>query len=340
LLELEGLSKSFGAHRAVDDVSLSVGAGELFALLGPSGCGKTTLLRTIAGFEVPTAGRVRLDGVDVTATPPHRRPVNMMFQSYALFPHMTVAGNIGFGLEQEGIDRSAIAQRVEELLALVRMPGLGGRKPHQLSGGQRQRVALARALAKRPKLLLLDEPLSALDRKLREETRAELVALQRRLGIGFVMVTHDQEEAFALADRIAVMLHGRVAQIGAPAEVYARPVCRDVADFLGVVNLFAGTTVPGGVRLELGSLMLHMDSGRAAGEAVWVAVRPERVTIGEGPIAARVESVSFLGDRWSVTAVAGHQKITSIVISATVPAVLGTEVRIDWPADAASVLAA
>ena len=213
MLTVEGLSRSFGAQRAVDGVTLSVAPGEFFALLGPSGCGKTTLLRMIAGLETADAGRVLIDGVDVTRMPPHRRPVNMMFQSYALFPHLTVAGNIGFGLRQEGLPRDVIASRVVALLALVRLEGLGKRKPHQLSGGQRQRVALARALAKQPKLLLLDEPLSALDRKLREETRLELTAVQRRLGTGFVMVTHDPVAA-SYADSVLLLadgrLHGRI----------------------------------------------------------------------------------------------------------------------------------
>ena len=340
MLTLEGLSKSFSGHRAVDDVSLSVGEGELFALLGPSGCGKTTLLRMIGGFEVPDAGQVRLDGADITRVPPHRRPVNMMFQSYALFPHMTVAGNIGFGLQQEGLGKAAIHERVEELLTLVQLSGLGGRRPDQLSGGQRQRVALARALAKRPKLLLLDEPLSALDRKLREETRAELIGLQRRLGISFVLVTHDQEEALALADRIAVMLHGRVVQIGAPAEVYAHPANRSVAEFLGGINLLEATATRDGVHVPMLDLSLATPHGAPEGSTVWLAIRPERVQLGEGPVAATVESVSFLGDRWSVELRAGATRLTAVVVSAHRPVDKGGQVRLAWPADAVTVLAA
>src|SRR6202048_2486316 len=226
LLEIAGVSKRFGATAAVDDVSLNVEKGELFALLGPSGCGKTTLLRMIAGLEIPDRGRVLIDGVDVTALPPYARPVNMMFQSYALFPHMDVAANIAFGLRQEGMDRQRIAARVGEMLALVQMSNYGGRRPHELSGGQRQRAALARALAKMPKLLLLDEPLAALDRKLREETRLELTGIQERVGTSFLVVTHDQEEALGLASRIAVMNRGQLVQIGTPTEIYERPTSR------------------------------------------------------------------------------------------------------------------
>jgi ABC-type Fe3+/spermidine/putrescine transport system ATPase subunit len=243
LLDIIDAEKRFGAVKAVDRVSLSVERGELFALLGPSGCGKTTLLRLIAGFEMPDSGRIVIDGMDVTAMPPYARPVNMMFQSYALFPHLDVAGNIAFGLRQEGLERRRRNARVEEMLALVQMQGYERRRPHELSGGQKQRVALARALAKMPKLLLLDEPLAALDRKLREETRLELTGIQRRIGTTFLVVTHDQEEALGMASRIAVMNQGRLAQIGTPAEIYERPNSRFVADFVGAVNLFDGDTV-------------------------------------------------------------------------------------------------
>src|SRR5580658_9690872 len=245
LLEISEVSKNFGAVAAVDQVSLSVDEGELFALLGPSGCGKTTLLRLIAGFERPDAGRILIDGSDVTQMPPYRRPVNMMFQSYALFPHLDVAGNIAFGLKQEGMDRTRRDARVAEMLALVQMSDYARRRPHELSGGQKQRVALARALAKMPKLLLLDEPLAALDRKLREETRLELIGIQERVGTSFVFVTHDQEEALGMASRIAVMNQGRVVQLGPSAEIYERPNSRFVADFVGAVNLFDGVLVAG-----------------------------------------------------------------------------------------------
>src|SRR6478609_1033708 len=257
LLEIIQASRRFGtAAPAVDRVSLSIDRGEFFALLGPSGCGKTTLLRLVAGFETPNEGRIVIDGADVTAVPPYARPVNMMFQSYALFPHLDVAGNIAFGLKQEGMPRQRRAARVEEMLALVQMTGFAKRRPHELSGGQKQRVALARALAKMPKLLLLDEPLAALDRKLREETRLELTGIQERVGTTFLVVTHDQEEALGMASRVAVMNRGRLVQIGAPAEIYERPNSRFVAGFVGKVNLFEGEIIasPNGLWLAVSDL--------------------------------------------------------------------------------------
>ena len=240
-LAIEGVAKAFGGVIAVDGVDLAIGQGEIFALLGPSGCGKTTLLRMLAGFETPDRGRIVLDGQDIAGVPPHRRPINMMFQSYALFPHMTVQGNIAFGLKQDRLPAEEIRRRTDEVVKLVRLEGLEDRKPDQLSGGQRQRVALARALAKRPKLVLLDEPLAALDRKLREETQFELLSIHRRLGLTFVIVTHDQDEAMTLASRMAVMEKGRVAQIGPPRAVYDRPTSRFVAGFLGTTNFLDGT---------------------------------------------------------------------------------------------------
>src|SRR5437588_191009 len=245
LLEIDGVSKRFGGTTAVDDVALSVERGAFYALLGPSGCGKTTLLRMIAVFETPDSGRIFIDGIDVTGLPAYERPVNMMFQSYALFPHMDVAANIAFSLRQEGMERGRIAARVGDMLALVQMSEYGRRRPHELSGGQRQRIALARALAKMPKLVLLDEPLAALDRKLRAETRLELIGIQERVGTTFLLVTHDQEEALGMASRIAVMNRGRVVQIGTPAEIYERPGSRFVADFVGAVNLFEGELTAG-----------------------------------------------------------------------------------------------
>src|SRR5438046_5402004 len=245
LLEISGASKRFGAWTAVVRWCWPMQRGEVFALLGPAGSGKTTLLRLIAGFETPNEGRIVIDGTDITAVPPYARPVNMMFQSYALFPHLDVAGNIAFGLKQEGMPRQRRAARVEEMLALVQMTGFAKRRPHELSGGQKQRVALARALAKMPKLLLLDEPLAALDRKLREETRLELTGIQQRIGTTFLVVTHDQEEALGLASRIAVMHHGRLVPIGPATEVYELPAARFVADFVGAVNFFEADAVPG-----------------------------------------------------------------------------------------------
>jgi putrescine transport system ATP-binding protein len=285
LLEIVGASKHFGATAAVDDVSLDVERGELFALLGPSGCGKTTLLRMIAGFETPDDGRVVVDGVDVTALPPYQRPVNMMFQSYALFPHMDVVANIAFGLRQERMERRRRALRVEEMLALVQMSDFARRRPHQLSGGQRQRVALARALAKMPKLLLLDEPLAALDRKLREETRRELIGIQQQVATTFLLVTHDQEEALGMATRVAVMNAGRLVQIGTPAEVYEQPNSRFVANFVGDVNLFEGEiVVPRGCRaLRVAGLdqpvPLPEGGDLAEGAPVAVVLRPEKLAL-------------------------------------------------------------
>ncbi len=243
LARFDAVSKHFSGVTAVDGVSLDIYQGEFFALLGPSGCGKTTLLRMLAGFEAPDAGRILLDGEDLTGVPPHRRPVNMMFQSYALFPHLTVAGNVAFGLKQDGLPKQEVNARIAEMLALLRLEGLEARKPHQLSGGQRQRVALARALVKRPRVLLLDEPLAALDKKLRGETQFELMRLRERLGLTFVIVTHDQEEAMTVADRIGVMNQGRLIQVATPAEIYEQPNSRWVAGFIGDVNLIEGRVV-------------------------------------------------------------------------------------------------
>src|SRR5215211_6218378 len=244
LVRFEGVTKRFSGFAAVDRLSLDIVEGEFFALLGPSGCGKTTLLRMLAGFETPDEGRILLDGEDISGVPPYRRPVNMMFQSYALFPHLDVEHNIAFGLRQEHLPKPEIAARVKEALALVRLEGLQQRKPHQLSGGERQRVALARCLVKRPRVLLLDEPLAALDRRLREDTRFELADLQSRLGLTFVIVTHDQEEAMSLADRIGAMDKGRLAQVASPPEIYEQPNSRWVAQFVGDVNLIEGRVIP------------------------------------------------------------------------------------------------
>ena len=244
LLRIDAVVKKFGAFRAVDRLSLDIRAGEFFALLGPSGCGKTTLLRMLAGFETPDEGRILLDGKDIAQVLPHQRPVNMMFQNYALFPHLTVRDNIAFGLKRARMPRSEIDTRVAEMVALVKLEGLEKRKPDQLSGGQRQRVALARSLARRPQVLLLDEPLAALDKKLRESTQLELMELQRRLGMTFIIVTHDQEEAMTMADRIGVMDNGRLEQVATPRELYEAPNSRWVAEFVGDINLFEGQVEP------------------------------------------------------------------------------------------------
>lgn len=283
-LRAEGIVKRFDDVTAVDDVSLSVNKGEIFALLGSSGCGKSTLLRLLAGFEVPTSGTVTLDGVEIAGLAPYERPINMMFQSYALFPHLSVWDNIAFGLKREGLPKAEIAERVEEMLRLVQLTALAKRKPHQLSGGQQQRVALARSLAKRPQLLLLDEPLGALDKKLREQTQFELVNIIESVGVTCVMVTHDQEEAMSMASRIAVMSQGRVLQVGTPREIYEHPNCRFVADFIGQANLFDGAlTVDEADRCEITTPegVIHVGHGitGAPGMALSVAVRPEKINI-------------------------------------------------------------
>ena len=291
LLRIEAVVKKFGVFRAVDRLSLDIRAGEFFALLGPSGCGKTTLLRMLAGFETPDQGRILLDGKDIAQVPPHQRPVNMMFQNYALFPHLTVRDNIAFGLKRAGMPGSEIDSRVAELVALVKLEGLEKRKPDQLSGGQKQRVALARSLARRPRVLLLDEPLAALDKKLRESTQLELMELQRRLGMTFVIVTHDQEEAMTVADRIGVMDAGRLEQVATPRELYEAPASRWVAEFVGDVNIFEGQLES----REAGRLMISTkDAGTIAvaeprqpvtKAIVCVAIRPEKVKLSRrGPV--------------------------------------------------------
>ncbi len=310
-IRLEQVTKSFGGFIAVDSVSLKIYKGELFCLLGGSGCGKSTLLRMLAGFEEPTSGKIFIDGVDVAGVPPYERPVNMMFQSYALFPHMTVEQNIAFGLKQERLPRQEIGSRVEEVLELVQLLPFAKRKPHQLSGGQRQRVALARSLVKRPKLLLLDEPLGALDKKLREQTQFELVNIQESVGITFVVVTHDQEEAMTLSSRIGVMDQGKIVQIGPPSEIYEYPGSRFVADFIGTVNTFSGRIKVDEpdhalIESEEAGCDLFIDHGISGteGTEVWVAVRPEKIDISKQPptqdnnvAKGRIDEIAYFGDQ-------------------------------------------
>jgi putrescine transport system ATP-binding protein len=309
-LRLVDLVKEFDGARAVDHVSLDIFGGEFFALLGPSGCGKTTLLRMLAGFETPTSGRIELQGEDLTRLAPYERPVNMMFQAYALFPHMTVEKNIAFGLEQDRMPKARIRARVEEMLALMQLERFAGRKPQQLSGGQRQRVALARALAKKPKLLLLDEPLGALDRKLRERTQLELVNIQESLGLTFVIVTHDQEEAMTVATRLGVMREGRIAQLGEPRDVYESPATRYVAEFIGDVNILScrvEDAAAGLMRLPFEAPPVRAERAleAQAGQSLAVALRPEKLVLdrpGAGPGPAEnavegvVEDIAYLGD--------------------------------------------
>jgi spermidine/putrescine transport system ATP-binding protein len=306
-VEARNAVKAFGqgdlAVRALDDVSIRINQGEFFTLLGPSGCGKTTLLRLIAGFETPTSGHILLDGADITDLPPNKRPVNTVFQSYALFPHLTVAQNIGFGLEMLGQTRAVVAERVGRMLALVKLEALAGRKVSQLSGGQQQRVALARALAPQPKVLLLDEPLSALDLQLRKEMQVELKRLQRETGITFVFVTHDQEEALTMSDRIGVMSAGKLQQVGSPRDIYTRPLNRFVASFIGETNFLPGQTVPGGVKLGCGAIVEV--AGASPGSvtlakpgSVTLTVRPEQVRIeaaGAEGIPATLTSLVYFG---------------------------------------------
>ncbi len=311
-IRIRGVSKKFGDFTAVDNVDLDIAKGELFSILGGSGCGKTTLLRMLAGFEIPTSGSIEIDGVDVTYQAPYERPVNMMFQSYAIFPHMDVAKNIAYGLQKEGVPKAETARRVDEMLELVQLADFRNRKPDKLSGGQKQRVALARALVKRPKVLLLDEPLAALDKKLREHTQFELMNIQDELGITFVVVTHDQEEALTLSSRIVVMNIGRFEQVGTPKEVYEFPGNRFVADFIGTTNTFeAVVTVVGEDRIqaysdEVGETLSAL--GRQlveVGQTVQIAVRPEKIFVGkERPtndedvcVAGVVDDLGYLGNR-------------------------------------------
>jgi len=356
LVRFDTVTKRFGQTVAVDALSLDIFAGEFFALLGPSGCGKSTLLRLLAGFETPSEGRVLLDGAAIDAVPPHRRPVNMMFQNYALFPHLTVAKNVAFGLRQEGRPRAEIAQRVAAMLALVKLEPFARRKPDELSGGQRQRVALARSLVKRPQVLLLDEPLAALDKQLRHETQFELMDLQARLATTFVIVTHDQEEAMTVADRIAVMDRGRIVQVGTPAEVYEQPNSRYVASFVGDVNLIEGRLImtgPGGSHIDSAAGVKLATAQRldgAPGAVVWVALRPEKLRIATEPpssaencAAGRVVDVAYLGNvsLYKVRLESGFiMKVQVPNLTRSVDRSIGTDERVwlSWTPDAGVVL--
>ncbi len=357
IVRIEGLSKTFGAVRAIDDLSLSIESGEFFALLGASGCGKTSLLRIIAGFEAPDCGRVFIDGQDMTDVPPHKRPVNMMFQSYALFPHMNVAQNIGFGLVQQGLPKAETAARVAEMLRLVQLDGLEARRPDQLSGGQKQRVALARALARRPAILLLDEPLAALDKNLREETQIELVALQARLKTTFIVVTHDQREAIVLSQRMAVMRDGRFEQIGTPADIYERPASRYVAEFVGEINLIEGRILSGDDRqlqiaTEAGMVAVTSDPTYPEGTEVLLALRPERLHLdpvlanerqGANTFSGKILGCSYRGDSILFDVALGSGTRLRVLRQNFGPGIddvaIGSKVDVSFNPDAAVVLA-
>ena len=356
-IEFRNVTKTFGTFTAVDNISLSIYEREFFAMLGPSGCGKTTLMRMVAGFTEPTAGEVWLAGENITHVPPHKRPVNMMFQSYALFPHMNVEKNIAFGLKQEGMAKSEIADRVAAMLSLTKMQDFAKRKPDQLSGGQRQRAALARSLAKQPKVLLLDEPLGALDRKLREETQFELMDLQERLGITFMIVTHDQEEAMTVADRIAVMDHGRFdSDRHAAGDLRAAQFSRYVADFVGDVNIIEGIAAGSGdgrVRIDATdglAISCRSDVPVEAGQTVWFAARPEKLTVSRDEpdgeinrIAGEVWDIAYLGDMtiYNIRTASGQIfKVSQLnrTRSSEVPITWEEQVWVSWDENAGVVL--
>jgi len=356
-IEFRNVTKRFGDFTAVDNLSLKIYEREFFALLGGSGCGKTTMMRMLAGFETPSEGEILLDGQNLAGVPPHRRPVNMMFQSYALFPHMSVEANVAFGLKQEGMAKPDIETRVAEMLKLVKLQDFAKRKPHQLSGGQRQRVALARSLAKKPKVLLLDEPLGALDRKLREETQFELTDLQHDLGMTFVIVTHDQEEAMTMADRIAVMDRGRIIQIATPAEIYELPNSRFVADFIGDINILECKVAgrEGEVtRLAASTMACDIEVAQPVeagiGDTVWFAIRPEKVRIGfdepDGAVnrlTGEIWDIGYLGDVSIYhTHIVDDQTVRATVAnrSRVVEKPIGWEDRVwlSWDRDAGMVL--
>jgi len=349
--EIVGVHKSFGGVVAVDDVSLVIKDNEFLALLGASGCGKTTLLRLIAGLEQADQGRIIIAGQDMTASPPYMRPINLMFQSYALFPHMTVAQNVAFGLKQDGLAGAELSTRVTEALELVEMAALGTRRPDQLSGGQQQRVALARCIAKRPRVLLLDEPMAALDRALRERTRLELMKLRQRLGIAFVVVTHDQEDAMTMADRVAVMDKGKIIQLAPPRELYEKPGCRLVASFFGESNVWDGRVAADGKRVDcdvLGFSVAVPCGLPAVSTSVAISVRPERILINPVPLPdenaladATIEDVVYLGTVSTYLVRVPHGALVRVTRQNGAHTSLsrGSRVSLTWPADAVVVLA-
>ncbi len=356
IVRIDKVTKNFGSTYAVDEISLNIHRGEFFSLLGASGCGKTTLLRMLGGFETPTSGRIYIDGQDVTDVPPYLRPINMMFQSYALFPHMNVAQNIAFGLKQERMPSAQIRERVQEMMALVQIDKLATRKPHQLSGGQRQRVALARALAKHPKILLLDEPLGALDKKLRERTQFELVNIQERLGITFIVVTHDQEEAMTMSSRIALMREGRIEQVDSPRRMYEFPSTRYAANFIGSVNLFNGHVVSHENDMVLihseeagGELLVHHSQPLSTGMEVTVALRPEKMTVRDihvqepNALQGVIQEIAYLGDvsTYHVELASGKRvqfTQSNVLALAEQPLTWGQEIALTWSAYGCGVL--
>lgn len=356
-VELQNVTKKFGEFTAVDNVSLEIKDGEFFSLLGPSGCGKTTCLRMIAGFELPTEGDIKIRGKPMGETPPYKRPVNTVFQNYALFPHMTVAENVAFGLEMQRVSRNEIKTRVKEALEMVRLPQLAERKPRQLSGGQQQRIALARALVNRPQVLLLDEPLSALDLKLRKAMQLELKELQHQVGITFIFVTHDQEEAITMSDRIAVMNEGLIQQVGAPIEIYERPNNRFVADFIGETNFTEGEVLEADAvktTVDLGSgtqIFARPTSGLNAGQAITVAVRPEKISLhrtepdDKPSVPATVEEAVYIGTdtRYTARITERHHVVARVqnvggTLDQAQPFQRGDQVYLSWPIESALVL--
>ena len=358
IISIEHVFKDFGSVRAVNDANFEIAQGEFFSLLGPSGCGKTTLLRMLAGFEVPTRGSIHIDGRDITMVPPNHRPVNMVFQNYAIFPHLNVASNIAFGMRKSGLTKRELADRIEEMLELIRLPGYGERTAVELSGGQRQRVALARALIKQPRVLLLDEPLGALDKKLREQMQIELRQLQQQVGITFVFVTHDQEEALTLSDRIAVMAQGDVLEISTPGELYEAPRSRFVADFIGTMNFFDctlnefGNGMASAESAELGRVRAACETPPAAvGDGFVLGIRPEKFQLAfddggaaENAVKGRMGPSAYLGDRSHFYVyLEGRDEPVSVALPNLAKSLeriggAGQEVWLKWPDDAAVLL--